>query len=90
MQHTKTLIVAVAVLTIVLVIDLWGQASSRPTLSVPSGSFQVSAASLGSGNTCAYVIDTRNGRVWFIRDSEPAKLIGETSGAESPPAPPRN
>ena len=87
MQHVKTLIVAVAVLTIVLVIDIWGQGSGRPTTSAPSGAFQIAAAASGPGDTSAYVIDTRNGRVWFIQNTEPARLIGDT---EPPPAPPRN
>jgi hypothetical protein len=89
MRHTKTLIVAAAVLTTVFAIDIWGQGSSRPTWPGPSGPFQISAAASGSGVTCAYVIDTRNGRVWFIKDTEPAKLIGDTDGADTPPAPPR-
>jgi hypothetical protein len=90
MRPTTTLIAAIVVLTTVLVIDIWGQGSGRTTGSAPSGPFQISAAASGAGSTCAYVIDTRNGRVWFIRDSEPAKLIGDTSAADAPPAPPRN
>jgi hypothetical protein len=90
MQHAKTLVIAIAILTIVLVIDIWGQATGRPVASAPSGPFQVSAAAFGPSSTCAYVIDTRNGRVWYIRDSDPAKLIGDTGAVDSPPAPPRN
>ena len=90
MQHVKTLIVAVAVLTIVLVLNILGQGSARPTASVSSGAFQIAASSSESGTSCAYVIDTRDGRVWFIQGTEPAKLIGDTGAAEPPPAPPRN
>ena len=90
MQHTKTLIIAIAALAFGFSMNIWGQSSSRPAASVPSGPFQISAAAIGSGNACAYVIDTRNGRVWIIRGSEPAKLIGDTSAADVPPSPPRN